>query len=263
MAFLPTNSTVSPQKRSTGFTNLQRYLSANTGNRLGTSIGSGITSSAQGVQTGLQDAQQQFQQQAKTNDLASSENQAARAAVLQRLSGSMVPAVNQSEVSDFSKYRAGQYGGPRELSDTDTLLNKAREAENLGKSTSSEEGRSGLLQRFVGSPQYTQGQQRFDNLLLGQAPELSQARQKTVGLSSAIGRENQRAGAQASQLTENARKFGEETSGMIGSQKQGVDTTLQNQLTAAQAAAKGMQGSFATGQKAGTVSGKNQPPLGS
>lgn len=271
MPTIPTK-TPSQQKKGTGFTNLQRYLAANKGNTLGSTVSGGISSAAEGVQGGLQGASEQFASQSAAGDLASDQNKQVRDTVLQRLSGGggggmlfapgMLPSVTPGEVSQFEKFRGGQYTGPKQLEGVDKLSAQAREAEGLGKATSTETGRTGLLQRFVGSPQYTQGQRNLDTLLLGRAPELSSARQKTLGLESSVGRESQRAGATAAQKTSDARKFGQETTGMIQGQRGQVDTGLQGQLTSQKQAADAAQAEFLQAQQSGKFAAGDQSLTG-
>ena len=258
-------TSASPSSRGSGFTNLQRYLSANRGNELGNVVSGGITSQAQGVRSDLGSAQEQFQSGMQAGNLASDANRQAREAVLNRLSSgnlNTIQPVTDPEVEQFAKFRGGQYAGPTSLSNVSGLQSKARGVENLGKSVSSAEGRTGLLQSFVGTPQYTQGQQKVDSYLLGQAPQLAQARQKTQGLVGEIGRESQKAGAQASQRAAEAQKFGQETQQMLQGQRGELDTTLQARLAAAQQAADAAQAAFVQGQQGGRLTAADQQLLG-
>lgn len=232
-----------------GFTNLQRYLSANQGNQLGQVVGGGIANAAQGVRSGITGAANQFQQGADAGNLASDANQQARASVLQQISSGTNPQVTDDQAKQFATFRGGQYTGPRDLGDTSKLQNQAANAESLGRGTATASGRQGLLQDFVGSPQYTQGQKSVDSYLLGQAPEIASARQKTLGLTNAIGRENQRASSVASQEQANAQKFGKETNTMIGGQLTGIQGALANQATAAGAEDAAARQRFESGQR--------------
>lgn len=71
-------------QRGTGFTNLNKIMQANRGNRLGQTVSSGITGQVQGVQSNLLNSQNQFQQNANANRLDTPEAEAKRADVLGR-----------------------------------------------------------------------------------------------------------------------------------------------------------------------------------
>lgn len=91
---------------------------------------------------------------------------------------------NQDQ-SKFNQFTSGQYTGPQNLSNLNNLQTQSADVNNLQNSLNSQEGRQGLLQRFVGgNQQYGQGEQNLDALLLGRtgAPQLSQARLATQAL---------------------------------------------------------------------------------
>lgn len=250
--------------RGSGFTNLSNYLQANQQNRLGSSIGAGITSSANQASQGLQQASQDFQGAAQRGQLATDANRQAREVVLGRLaSGATTPPTDQ-EVQQFGKYLGGQYAGPTALGNQFNLAQSANKAESLGRGLSTAEGRQGLLQQFVGAPQYTSGQQKLDNLLLGATggKELAQAKQKTVGLTNAVARESQRAASTAAQNQAAAQKFGEETKNQINAQKSTISTPLQQQLDAAQKAQQDAMARIQESAKTGQFTAQDMAMLG-
>lgn len=239
--------TNNPSKpKGSGFTNLSSYLQANKQNRLGTTIGAGIGSAANLASSGIQKATQDFQGAAQRGDLATDVNKQAREAVLSRIASGATTGPNEQEVQQFGKFLGGKYAGPTALNNQFNLAQTANKAESLGRGLSSAEGRQGLLQQFVGAPQYTSGQQKLDNLLLGATggKELSEAKQKTVGLGQAVTRAGQQASATAAQKQAAAQKFGEETKGQIQAQKSTIATPLQMQLDAAQKSIYGPGGAL-------------------
>lgn len=138
----------------------------------------------------------------------------------------------EEEIQDFSKYRTGVYKGPKELQDFQTLLGNASQAEQVGDLTRSTGGRQELLRRFVGGDGYTQGQQRLDTMLLGQQNqgELNQARKATRGLEEDTMDANAQAGNVASEFTNRAKAFGEETVNKLNEVRNPVDTKINERL---------------------------------
>lgn len=136
------------------------------------------------------------------------------------------------EIQDFAKYRTGIYNGPKTLNDFQTLLGNASEAEQVGNLTRSVGGRQELLRRFVGGNDYTQGQQRLDTMLLGQQDQgqLNQARKATRGLEENTIDANTQAANKATELSNRAKLFGEETVGKLNSVKNPVNQKINSKL---------------------------------
>jgi len=186
-----------PARTGTGFTNIQKYIGANTNNQLGGAVGGGIQNTAQQAGQDIQNAQNSFNQQsgaANQNTQANRDYIAGTYKGLEKQAG--VPdapgAVNpsagsnpnyaptQQDTDKFKGFNSGQYTGPQQMDNQQGLQTQAQDVSNLGHSINSFEGRQGLLQRFVGgNKNYTQGQQNLDSLLLGQTggKQLAQARQ--------------------------------------------------------------------------------------
>lgn len=94
-------------------------------------------------------------------------------------------APTASDTTKFGTLLSGQYNGPTQLNNLNNLQTQGSDVTNLQNSLNSQEGRQGLLQRFVGgNSQYGQGEQNLDALLLGQTggKQLSQARLATQGM---------------------------------------------------------------------------------
>lgn len=176
-----------------GFTNLQNIIGANQGNQLGNTIGSGIQNQAGQVKSNLQNAQQQFNQQSQQNNFNNDNTKNYISGVLNNLN-TTGQGPNAQDIQNFSMYRSGAYAGPKDLGDISTLQGQAQSAEQLGQATQSQGGRQALLQQFVGNPQYNQGQQRLDSLLLGQGnnmQQLAQARLASTGLQNQVNQAQQ------------------------------------------------------------------------
>lgn len=177
MALPPSNRA---NQTGSGFTTLQKYLQANKANKLGSTVGSGIQQAGQQATGAMQTAGNKFQQgfQSEQNRLG------AEGQRVDRVMGNVTAATDE-DVNAFEGIRGGKTKGPQAIENANELREQARQAKALGEATGSEAGRYGLLQRYVGAgKQYTGGQQRLDNLLLGQtgAGNLREARRDTAGL---------------------------------------------------------------------------------
>lgn len=179
MALTPPTSKKTNQAGS-GFTNLQRVLQANKANTLGSTVSSGIQKAGQAAQGAITKAGAEFNTsaEAEKSRLAAEQGRAAR------VMGDVTKATDE-DVQAFEGIRGGQSKGPNTIKDASAVAEKSREAQSLGQATGNEGGRFGLLQRYIGSgDRYTGGQQRLDNMLLGQTgqADLRKARMATAGL---------------------------------------------------------------------------------
>lgn len=183
---MPVNTPIKKQSQAgTGFTNLQRVLQANKANKLGATVGAGIQQAGQQAIGAINQAGQQF----KTEADKEKERQTSLGQTVRGTLGGDLQNVSNDTVSQFETARSGQSKGPMAIKDVDKITEQAREAQGLGQATGNEGGRLGLLQRFVGQGnRYTGGQQRLDNLLLGQTgqKDLTQSRRGTFGLDSQV-----------------------------------------------------------------------------
>lgn len=242
---------LSSRPQGTGFTNIQRVIGANQGNKLGAAVVGGIQKVGEQAQQGVNQAKQDYNTQLQQNQLGSPENQAASTGLINRaMSGG---TISDKEAEQAAKFRGGQYTGPTDLANSNVLLGRAAEAEQLGKLGASEGGRQGLLQRFVGAPQYTQGQQKLDTLLLGaNSNALNQARGATQGLSGQALRQVQGARAQGEEAQNQAQQFGKQftesltgKTGEIGAAQKAALEAAQGQETARNAGYEGLKSSLA------------------
>lgn len=213
------------QGKGTSFTNINDIVAANRKNRLGQTVSGGVSNVIGQGQQQLGQAKTQFQDQAQKNALGTQEHQQqAKQTIEQAGSGT-----TQGDIDRFAQFRAGQYKGPTELQNKEQIIGQGQQIQGIANAAKGEQGRRGLLQQFVApDQQYTQGQQRLDNLLLGQTggQALRGARQAANQFNQQLIQADQSTQAQAKGLQEQARQFG------LGVQKQlgEAETGLQSQL---------------------------------
>lgn len=217
-----------PTKRQgSGFTNLNRYLQANKGSKVGEAVQGGVEGNINRFKTGLSGAQEGFQKGVRESALDTDINREAQKNVLGRIGtlGSKAQVVggeaqdntpniiSQADVDQFGKFRAGAYGGPRNIGNEAGLLGQSQNLQGIGKATQTEAGRQGLLQQFLGKGgQYNQGQQKLDNLLFGQqANKLGSINRSVQGLAGQTSNQLGMARDQAQQQAAQNRAFGTDT----------------------------------------------------
>ena len=100
-----------PQKKGTGFTNLNRIMQANQGNRLGQTVAGGVSGAATGLKSNIIQSQAGFQTEAEKNRLDTDANRAQRSGVLGRFDASTYkPDESKFQVSTGLQE---QYGGQK------------------------------------------------------------------------------------------------------------------------------------------------------
>lgn len=136
------------------------------------------------------------------------------------------------EMSLFDRLRSGAYTGPNELEDVGSLLGKAQQTEQIAGLSRSAGGQEELLRRFVGGKDYTQGQRRLDQTILGQEQgnELSRAARQTRGTVSDVERANMVAAEKAQELVGQGKQFAKETTGLLEDAQDPVMTQVNNRL---------------------------------
>jgi hypothetical protein len=156
-------------------------------------------------------------------------------------------AIDDKDIQSFSRFRQGQYTGPRGIENKEQLLEQADRGQAIAGSVNTQQGRQGLLQQFSSSPKYTRGSLRTDALLLGQeAPKLQEAATGLRGVSRNVQTAARSAEEQAKQAELKTQEFGRETENILENrfnqtinpaqqaQKNALDKfgELQNALTA-------------------------------
>lgn len=220
-----------------GYTNIQRIVQANQGNKLGQTVGQGIQKAGQQVSGQLNQAQNQFKQQTGQNQVNTDQNQQLANNVLDNPDQFIDPNSAQGQQGNqFTQLLGGVYQGPKTLQNAQQLQGQASDVAQMNQALGSAGGRMGLLSRFVGNPQYNSGQQRLDSLLLGksQGQDLANARLATAGLGQKVSGAEQGAEAQAQLQSGAAQAFGNQLRDQFGNKISDMDKSLQDQATAAQ-----------------------------
>lgn len=223
------NQQITP--RTSGFTNIQRIAAANRPQLLGQVIGSGIRNIAQQAQQTLQQSQKEFQEKLKESDILGTEQDIEkRKEILSNITQGR--DITPEDISTFERYRRGAYTGPQQLENQQEILKKAHQAESLAQTIRDESGKQTLLQRFIGSPYYTQGQQRLDTALLGLSDQqaIQQARRGTIGLQQNIQEKILAAQQQAQHLAQQAQEFAKETEQQIAEKQKDIDKILEQRV---------------------------------
>lgn len=203
------------QQKGSGYTNIQRIVGANQANKLGQTIGQNIQQAGQKAQQNIGQAQQQFTQQAGANRADTVQNQQ----LIQQAFQDPTQLINDpNQVGKFQNLIGGVYQGPQGLQNAGQLQAQAQDVNQLGQAIGSAGGRQGLLQRFVGTPQYTSGQQTMDSLLLGATggKDLTAARQATLGIAKQANQAEQGATQAAQEYANRAQQLGKDVQNKFG-----------------------------------------------
>ena len=236
------------QKQGTGYTNIQRVLGANVGNKLGSAVRSGIQGQAQGVQQQTQQAKSQFETGVAEGRLDTAESKSAREAAIGRLSGPDYKGPSEEEIQQFSKFRGGQYGGPRAIQNEQELLSRASDVSGMARGLGTAEGRQGILQQFVGNaPSYSAGKSAMDQLLLGRSgDDIRAARAAASGLGRSTYQDIASARETGRAAERSAAAFGQETGRMLESETGTLDAEIQRQMTEAAQNEEARKGTLAS-----------------
>jgi hypothetical protein len=139
------------------------------------------------------------------------------------------------ELSQFEKFRSGNYAGPKELEDFGSLYGNAKNIEMLGDLTRSTGGQQELLRRFVGGTNYNKGQQKLDTALLAQNPAVNQVRKSTQDLSGIVNKSNTAASSLAQEFANRNKNFAQETVEGLQSVINPLSSQIDQKLTSVQA----------------------------
>jgi hypothetical protein len=232
----PTVQPYNPNKQvGSGYTNINRIVNANQNNRLGSTIGSNIQQAGQQATQNINQAGQDFQTNSNANRLDTGQNQQL---VQNVLADPTKAAQNSQQVNQFGTLMSGNYQGPTGLANAGQLQAQAQDVNQMGQAIGSSAGRQGLLQRFVGNPQYNSGQQSMDNLLLGQTggKDLAAARQSTTGVQNLAQNQIGGATAAAQEYANRAKQFGQGVQQQFGNTVNQAEQGLTQQAQTAQQA---------------------------
>ena len=215
------NSPRKEKQRGSGFTNIQKVIGANKGNRLGSSISGSLQQQGEDTKKAVEGAKSRFGEKLEQGSMGEKQAQE-RTDIIQKAKSS--PGIGQQDLSTFSRFNAGQYSGPKGLEDKQGLIRQGNDASQLAGASGSAQGREGLLQRFVNSPQYTRGTLKTDAMLLGgAAPELRQASSELRGISRDVNTDARIAENSAEQASLRNKAFGEDTRNMLSNELTGEE----------------------------------------
>ncbi len=222
------------------FTNIQNYFNANQplANQMGNQVASNIEKNGQNVSTSLNGAKDTFNTQAqagrldKVPSLASANDTITNAG--QQVYGDGNDA-NTDAINKFQRISSGQYLGPQGLQNSGSILANAQDARTQGDLTANEPGRFTLLRNMFGTPNYSSGQTRLDQLLLGnQTGALNQARQSVIGLPKLANQGSEQAQMQANYYNQEANDVGNTVRNQLSGATNTSTTDLNNAVKAAQ-----------------------------
>lgn len=139
------------------------------------------------------------------------------------------------ELKQFERFRGGKYEGPAGLENLDSIMADAQNAQILGDLTRTGGGKQELLRRFVGGNNYTQGQKNLDSILLNDDPTINGIRKSTRGVAGDVNKAGLAASGFANELTNRAKKFGNETVEQLQANINPLSSQIDQRLTDIQA----------------------------
>lgn len=210
-------------KRRTGFTNIQNVLQANRPERLSQAVSSGISSTIGQSQQELEKQKQQFATDSQKGATGTDEEKQFASQAI----ADPTKAAEQGAADRFKRFQEG-YKGPQGLGNAQALQAQGQDIAQIGQAAGTAGGRQALLQRFVGGPQYTAGQQRLDSLLLGQAGggDLKSVRRQALTAQQNINQGQQQAQLQAQQLGQQSEAFKNQLNQQLGQSEQQLGQQL-------------------------------------
>lgn len=199
-------------RKGTGYTNLQSLIGANQGNKMGQAIQTGIGGRVNQIQSDLKRTQQDFQSGLDKNKVSDAD----KTFVDNKLNDPI--SASKEDATKFQGLMKGQYTGPTGLQNTANVEIQANELNQYGQGIGSAAGRYGLLQRYVGGNKYTQGQQKLDNMLLGQTAsgDLKDIRKQAISLSGDVDKAKTTAQAQGQDAAQQAKSLSNTISTRLG-----------------------------------------------
>ena len=232
-AVKPVTQQAAPQTKGSGFTNIQKILKASgtdTGpSRLARTAAGGVRQAASGAEQALTGAVEKFGKETTTAAGAIPTSGTVSGIITGALGGTL----SDADLSTWQKAESGTYAGPTTLQMTPEQQRKAAQSSALSKLAGDVSGRSALLQKYVGSPQYGQSKQTLDTLLLGRggSAALRGALRQGARTEQDIKRQEIVAQEQAKQAQERARGIAEEAKTGLEQAKTGLMGQLETNKT--------------------------------
>lgn len=157
-----------PEKTGSGFQNIDKYVSANSGQNFGNQVVGKVQGDVDKAGQSMQDASQSFGQKVDANKAYGKDQ--------------VDSALNDPAKADAKAFQAGidqQYKGPKSLAESQDDYNKFTGDTNKAKTAAgqlgSEAGRFSLLDNYFGRSNYGFGQKSLDNALFQATPGAGQA----------------------------------------------------------------------------------------
>ncbi len=141
-------------------------------------------------------------------------------------------APSAGDISKFAQYMQGNYAGPNQLQNYAGLQAQGQNLQDIGRNVNTPGGLQSLLQRYIGGPQYNEGQQRLDTLLLGQTgyPQLQNIARSTQNISNVPQTAEAQAQAQAATTALGNQQFAQNIRGQLAAAENPILQNIQGGL---------------------------------
>jgi hypothetical protein len=219
------------QTKGSGFTNIQKILKASGTDqgpsRLAQTAAGGVKQAAVGAEQALSGAVSGYE---KEREKASGELQSRKTGARDIMGRAQSGSLATGDVTSWGGITGGTSVGPTQLTMTPEQQRAAAQSSALSKLAGDTAGRSALLQKYVGSPQYSQGKQQLDALLLGRGGSgaIRSALRQGARAEQDIKRQEIVAQEQAKQLEQEAKNIAETAKTELSQAKTGLTAELQS-----------------------------------
>lgn len=181
--------------------NLKQYVEANKpqSGQIAQGIGQQAEKEASGIRAGIQSQKGQFEQQA--GQLEQNLGEGAQPLIQSAFQDPQALLNQQQQLEQFQNLRTGGYGEQigQLPANTQELQQQVQGLQQSADLSGGEAGRFGLLQKAFGTPTYSSGQQRLDQLLLQATPGVGRELQTQLsGIAQGVGQDLGAFGEQAS-----------------------------------------------------------------
>jgi hypothetical protein len=160
--------------RSGSFANLNEYLDANKeqANQIGDQASSKITTAGDDARNAIAGSNAGFNSAVNSGTIANlgTASDEAKATADQAKSMNSTQTLGSDQLNRFGAITNATYRGPKQLADTEfyqPAYDNTQKVTGYAKEAGSEQGREQLVRDLYTTPTYSQGQNTFDNLLLG------------------------------------------------------------------------------------------------
>lgn len=217
------------QSSSGSYTNIQKYLGANQGQDLAGKINNNISNQVANVNGSVNNLANTYNQQAQSNNANATYNQGQGSQYYIDQANADPSKLADTDYTQFQNYLNASYAGPKSINDVttangqnaSTVQNQIQNTRNEANQTATEAGRFNTLKQMFGNPNYTQGQQSLDNLMLqGNVKQFGDSRRAANSLNADYNNAAQQAQAQSQQYINNANTVKSNAATALGGQTQ-------------------------------------------